>query len=208
MVDVLRDYISSIFALLIFKRSFSEDIENSSSADQSTTKSTVWVSAVISLVLGTLAFGIVHNHEFDFTTISINLLLFTFWMWLLFSIFTHVLIKIGRGHGTLWDTVITCLEVMPVAYVLSAFCAATWACFARAFSLTGDLIVYSWMIFLGIHFLLITIYLPYRIKRIHQLHVLATISLSILLPAFVLAVNGFLLLRHPEGRAVLSIHIH
>lgn len=181
----IRDYLSFLGEGLGF------DGYIEATADKKADK--FWMFVVVSIILGSLAFGALSTQGLTSNTITILQLTSTFWLWFVLAIIAHILSKVLGGIGAVGDTISSCVIVMAPTYVVASFAALTVGYFARVAVGHDDSFLLGSSTFLLVQLLIIAKCLPKRLVETHLLSPNAKIILSIGLPTLVLCVNIFLI---------------
>jgi hypothetical protein len=177
----LRAYVQSFVGLF----APSSMMPGEANAVGDTTEDQKWVFLILSFVIGYPAYSIATGHDLKIADIPVVSIFFTLWMWLLFAIFTHVLMRLIGGSGGFADTLDVCVRIMPAVYVISAMCALTTRIFF------GDQIgrLGISLIFLSVQFALLSFLLPSALRPIHKISGARQAAVTALLPVVVLVVN-------------------
>jgi hypothetical protein len=98
-------------------------------------------------------------------------------LWTFTSVMIHFVCRLFRGKGTLDATVLTMLQLLAVAYVISNFVTMLITSAAGAFSNVHAIVLRAHLepgeIILSIQFLLLLIYTPLLLKGVHKFSGLA-----------------------------------
>ena len=182
-----RDYVFA--ALAILTHPGDEGGEGSAANVLTPSNPRTWVFCLISITLGSLAQAAATSADFNhpsFDPLSFGAVI-TVWLWVLFAVIAHVLIKLMGGKGTFLDTLGVALRVLPVVYMLSGFVALTVSLLSRRFSPAYA----AWAVdaFLITQFVLLAVYLPVGLRHAHKSGRAVQAVLTVALPALVLAIN-------------------
>jgi len=133
--------------------------------------------------------------DFQYSLIGI------FVSWVVFSMLLHLVVKILRGKGSFVDTISTSLQIQSVLYVISLLLTLGFKVVAYLY----EAIIQNYF---SIHFfsrydeglsyfiileILMLVYLPISLKRVHELGWIKIIPLLLVIPIFILFSFGLLL---------------
>lgn len=166
----------------------------------------LWSFAVISILIGTVAYAVAEGVK-DIPGLLETFLayaLIVLWFWIMFGVYAHILCKMFHGSAGFTTTLAISLQVLSIAYVISAFVAFTLSLLIKSFWKGGyvDLSI----LYMVVQFALISIYLPPSLRGAHDLSMGKQVALTILLPLAVLITNTFLLYLAVIDIFTTSVH--
>lgn len=181
----VRDYVFGVLGTLTYP--WRPRQEGSAEEVLDIRKGRTWLFALLSISLGSVAYTAGASRTFSpLSPFSIGLIL-TIWLWLLGSTVAYGVARAFGGRGGYLDTLGACVRVFSAAYAISGLCAMTVGLFARA--ATAAYSAWAMTTFLAVEFLLLAIYVPTCVGRVHGLRPPARIALGFVIPAAVLGVN-------------------
>lgn len=152
----------------------------------------LWSFAITSILIGSVIFAVAEG-ETDIPGLIetfLALALIVLWFWIMYGVYAHILCRMFHGKAGFTATLAISLQVLSIAYVISAFVAFTLSLFINLF--WPDANVDLSIPYLVSQFALISIYLPPALRGAHDLSLRQQVALTILLPMAVLMTNIFL----------------
>ena len=159
------------------------------------------ISVFIGLVLQSQAFN---GEERDLTVTFIM----AFFLWVMYSIFIHLLCRLFRGKGTFLQTISVSVQLFATIYVCASFIALLVGPLLRPYAYVSIVLGFpeisiSLWVYMFAQFILLAVYLPLAIRKIHKLNSLTLwLLLALLLPVVVFFSNFEFIKRegHPIGK--------
>jgi hypothetical protein len=182
----LRDYVFSLLAILASP--WSVESLKSVNDELSARSGRTWLFALISVILGGVAFAAGRSADFSAVPIAGVWLVLTIWLWILTSSISHLLARLVSGKGKFLDTLGVCIRVFATAYVVAGLMAMTVGFFSRAaFETYAGIAAIAFLI---TQFLILAVYIPTTLGEVHGLQLRARLPLAIAIPALVAGVNA------------------
>jgi hypothetical protein len=189
-----RDYVLTILSLLWNPYSVYADgapVGGTAEATLNIYNGRTFSYGVISVGLGTVLYSAALGHEAKLSEISIPPVLLTFLLWFLLAGCMHRIVKAFGSIMQYSDTVSVCLRVMPLAYVLSSLFVFAISVFAKPYLRYDEAPFLLALAFLGIQLLILAVYLPAGLRRVHRTSAWSQVVMTIGLVLFVATVNIF-----------------
>jgi hypothetical protein len=125
------------------------------------------ISTFVGATLGSLIPG--RPPISDRTTVAVTVVV----LWVFTSVLIHVACRVLRGHGTLNNTVLSMLQILAVAYVVSNFLTMLTSFASAAYppvkaALASTSLANPGNLILSIQFVMLIIYTPFVLSAVHK----------------------------------------
>jgi hypothetical protein len=186
--DFVRDYVLTLIGVLASRFRVQTSGPGSPEHELTLNDKRTWSFAIVSLILGQVAFLPV-TRAGDTAHLQYYQLIFTFWMWLVIACVAQLLLLVSRARQPFSLTLAACLRTMPSVYVIACLCALTTFELVRGTAPDWSASLLAAFVFLGAQFIFLALYLPYVLTRTWPHSKIREAVLGTGLPGLVLALN-------------------
>lgn len=183
----LRDYVLTLLSVLS-GRFTPPGGSGTAEHELTATDNRTWLFALMSLVLGQIAFLPITRGEAG-AELQYYQLVFTFWMWLLVAGASHLLLLLSREPPAFLVTLAACLRVMPTVYLVSCLSALTLFVLMSGAAQEWNGATAATLLFLFVQFVLLAVYLPHALTRGQPRSPARQAALAFVLPGLVFVAN-------------------